>query len=71
MLLKTCLPERREDEGCFANASFSEQAYYAYPIKALVVVAANPVLLLPAVPGMLEYPAIPNKNTFAVIQSNR
>jgi hypothetical protein len=24
MLLKTCLPERREDEGGFANASFSE-----------------------------------------------
>ena len=35
------------------------QAYYAYPIKAPVVVAANAVLLLPAVPGMLE--AIPNK----------
>jgi hypothetical protein len=47
------------------------QAYYAYPIKAPVVVAVNAVLLLPAVPGMLEHPAIPNKNTLAVIQSNR
>jgi hypothetical protein len=45
-------------------------AYYAYPINAPVVVAANAVLLLPAVPGMLEHSAIPNKNTLAVIQSN-
>jgi len=38
---------------------YRTQAYYAYPIKAPVVVAANAVLLLPAVPGKLE--AIPNK----------
>jgi hypothetical protein len=47
------------------------QTYYAYPIKAPVVVAAHAVLLLPAVPGMLEHPVIPHKDTLAVIQSNR
>ena len=77
MLLKTCLPERREDEGGFANATLSElirpvtPAYYACSIKAPVVVAANAVLLVPAVPSMSEHPALPNENKLAVIQSNR
>jgi hypothetical protein len=54
-------------------------ALYAVGLESITLILSrvrsllpyNEVLFLPAVPGMLEHPAIPNKDTLAVIQSNR
>ena len=49
MLLKTCLPERGEDEGGFANASFSELSRPgvcdSFPAVTADEVPLDPVLL--------------------------